>query len=154
MINEKENFQNTWPYKPNYFLGNGFKQHYVDEGENNKKTIICLHGEPTWGYLYRNFIKELSKEFRIIVPDHMGFGKSETPLDKNYTLKTHVENLSNLIKYLKINNIYFVGQEHTDMKKIIVMICLMRMKENMIMFIHLLIINMVKKKLQKLYEIV
>ena len=80
MINETENFQNTWPYRPNYFEGNGFKQHYVDEGENNKKTIICLHGEPTWGYLYRNFIKELSKEFRIIVPDHMGFGKSETPL--------------------------------------------------------------------------
>ena len=111
MINEKENFQNTWPYRPYYFEGNGFKQHYVDEGENNKKTIICLHGEPTWGYLYRNFIKELSKEFRIIVPDHMGFGKSETPLDKDYTLKTHVENLSNLIKYLRIENIYFVGQD-------------------------------------------
>ena len=41
----------------------------------------------------------------------MGFGKSETPLDKDYTLKTHVENLSNLIKYLRIENIYFVGQD-------------------------------------------
>ncbi len=111
MINERENFQKTWPYKPKFFLGNGFKQHYVDEGKHNKKTIICLHGEPTWGYVYRNFIKELSNDFRVIVPDHMGFGKSETPLDKDYTLKTHVENLSNLIKYLQINNIYFVGQD-------------------------------------------
>ena len=111
MIPENENFQNTWPYKPKFFLGNGFKQHYVDEGNHNEKTIICLHGEPTWGYLYRNFIEELSKDFRVIVPDHMGFGKSETPLNKNYTLKTHVENLSNLIKHLKLNNLYFVGQD-------------------------------------------
>ena len=90
MIPENENFQNTWPYKPKFILGNGFKQHYVDEGNHNEKTIICLHGEPTWGYLYRNFIKVLSKDFRVIVPDHMGFGKSETPLNKNYTLLKHM----------------------------------------------------------------
>ncbi len=97
MIDEFQTFNGTWPFKPNFFYGNGFKQHYVDEGDYNNKTIICLHGQPTWGYLYRDFVKELSKNFRVIVPDHMGFGKSETPLDKDYTLKTHVKNLSNLI---------------------------------------------------------
>ena len=111
MIDEFQTFNGKWPFKPNFFYGNGFKQHYVDEGDHNNKTIICLHGQPTWGYLYRNFVKELSKNFRVIVPDHMGFGKSETPLDKDYTLKTHVENLSNLIESLKINNLYFVGQD-------------------------------------------
>ena len=70
-----------------------------------------LHGEPTWGYIYRKFIPALSKENRIIVPDHMGFGKSETPQDKEYTLKTHVENLSNLIEFLDLKNITFVGQD-------------------------------------------
>ena len=51
MIEAKENFNNTWPFNPNFFSGNGFKQHYVDEGKENNKVILCLHGEPTWGYI-------------------------------------------------------------------------------------------------------
>ena len=111
MIEAKENFNNTWPFKANFFSGNGFKQHYVDEGKENKKVILCLHGEPTWGYIYRHFIRELSKDFRVVVPDLMGFGKSETPKNKEYSLKTHVENLENLVNYLELENIYFVGQD-------------------------------------------
>ncbi len=111
MIDQLQDFNGTWSFKANFYHGNGFKQHYVDEGSENKKTILCLHGEPTWGYIYRNFIKKLSSEFRVIVPDLMGFGKSETPLSKEYSLKTHVENLENLINYLELNNIYFVGQD-------------------------------------------
>ena len=111
MIKASETFQGTWPFLPNFFDGNGFLQHYVDEGPRLAKPIILLHGEPTWGYLYRKFIPELSKTYRIVVPDMMGFGKSETPQDREYTLKTHVENLSSLIKYLKLNDITFVGQD-------------------------------------------
>ena len=44
MIEAKENFNNTWPFNPNFFSGNGFKQHYVDEGKENDKIILCLHG--------------------------------------------------------------------------------------------------------------
>ena len=111
MINAKETFNGSWPFKPNFFKGNGFSQHFVDEGPRDASPIIMLHGEPTWGYIYRKFIPALSKENRIIVPDHMGFGKSETPQDKEYTLKTHVENLSNLIEFLDLKNITFVGQD-------------------------------------------
>ena len=111
MINANETFEGTWPFAPKYFYGNGFQQHYVDEGSKNAETIICLHGEPTWGYIYRNFIPQLSDKYRIIVPDMMGFGKSETPQNKEYTLKTHVENLGNLIKYLDLKSITFVGQD-------------------------------------------
>ena len=63
MIDANENFNGTWPFKPNFFTGNGFKQHFIDEGKNNEKIIFFLHGEPTWGYVYREFIKKLSKEF-------------------------------------------------------------------------------------------
>ena len=111
MIDAKETFNGSWPFKPNFFKGNGFSQHFVDEGPRDASPIIMLHGEPTWGYIYRKFIPALSKENRIIVPDHMGFGKSETPQDKEYTLKTHVENLSNLIEFLDLKNITFVGQD-------------------------------------------
>ena len=111
MIKASETFEGTWPFTPNFFEGNGFLQHYIDEGPQQANPIILLHGEPTWGYLYRKFIPELSKKYRVIVPDMMGFGKSETPQDKEYTLKTHVENLSGLIDYLKLNSITFVGQD-------------------------------------------
>ena len=111
MIKASETFEGTWPFLPNFFDGNGFLMHYVDEGPRQANPIILLHGEPTWGYLYRKFIPELSKSYRIVVPDMMGFGKSETPQDKEYTLKTHVENLSGLIDYLKLNNITFVAQD-------------------------------------------
>ena len=63
MIEAKENFNNTWPFNPNFFFGNGFKQHYVDEGKENNKVILCLHGEPT-GDIYidillKNYQKSL-----------------------------------------------------------------------------------------------
>ena len=111
MIKASETFEGTWPFLPNFFDGNGFKMHYVDVGPRQANPIILLHGEPTWGYLYRKFIPELSKSYRVVVPDMMGFGKSETPQDKEYTLKTHVENLSRLIDNLKLTNITFVGQD-------------------------------------------
>ena len=111
MIEASETFEGTWPFLPNFFDGNGFKMHYVDVGPRQANPIILLHGEPTWGYLYRKFIPELSKSYRVVVPDMMGFGKSETPQDKEYTLKTHVENLSRLIDNLKLTNITFVGQD-------------------------------------------
>ena len=111
MIDQNETFKGSWPFQPNFFLGNGFKQHYVDEGPNGTETLVFLHGEPTWGYIYRNFIKEFSKNFRVVVPDHMGFGKSETPQDKVYTLRTHTENLAALIKHLDLENITLIGQD-------------------------------------------
>jgi pimeloyl-ACP methyl ester carboxylesterase len=109
MIPEHETFSGTWPFVPRYFEGNGFRMHYVDEGDG--EPIICLHGEPTWGYLYRRFIPPLSKANRVVVPDHMGFGKSETPRDREYSLKTHVENLARLIDELDLKNITFVIQD-------------------------------------------
>jgi len=72
---------------------------------------VCLHGEPTWGYLYRHMIDPLAEHGRVIVPDHMGFGKSETPHDKAYTLQTHTENLVGLIEHLDLKNITFVIQD-------------------------------------------
>ena len=109
MIPANETFNGTFPFKPNFFGGQGFKMHYVDEGAG--EVIICLHGQPTWGYLYRNFIPTLSKKYRVIVPDYMGFGKSETPKDKPYTFQSHVENLAALIEHLDLNDITIVCQD-------------------------------------------
>jgi cis-3-alkyl-4-acyloxetan-2-one decarboxylase len=109
MISSHETFGGTWPFAPRFFDGNGFRLHYVEEGSG--QPIICLHGEPTWGYLYRRFIPPLSQSHRVIVPDHMGSGKSGTPRDRPYTLKTHVENLAGLIGALDLHDITFVIQD-------------------------------------------
>ena len=109
MIPANETFVGTFPFAPHFNEANGFKMHYVDEGEG--EVVMCLHGEPTWGYLYRNFIPQLSKSYRVIVPDHMGFGKSETPKDRDYVFATHVENLINFIDDLGLKDITFVIQD-------------------------------------------
>ena len=109
MIPKDETFNGTWPFQPHFCEAAGFSQHYVDIGEG--EVIICLHGEPTWGYLYRNMIPPLAENNRVIVPDHMGFGKSETPLDREYTLKSHTENLSALIDELSLDQVTFVMQD-------------------------------------------
>ena len=111
MIPADETFDGTWPFNPHFSSAAGFRQHYVDEGPKEGEVVICLHGEPTWGYLYRNFIPPLSQQYRVIVPDHMGFGKSETPPDRVYTLQTHVENLEKLIDDLDLTDSTFVCQD-------------------------------------------
>lgn len=63
---------------------------------------MCLHGEPTWGYLYRWFIPVLASTHRVVGPNHMGFGKSETPQDREYTLRSHAENLIALVQELDL----------------------------------------------------
>ena len=109
MIAEDETFDGTWPFAPFFFGGAGFKQHYVIEGGGD--PILLLHGEPTWGYLYRHFIPPLSRYGTVVVPDHMGFGKSETPQDRRYEIRDHVDNLEALIDHLAMEDITIVGQD-------------------------------------------
>lgn len=109
MIAADETFDGTWPFRPHFHDGAGFRMHYVDEGGGD--PIVCLHGEPTWGYLYRKFIPRLARLGRVVVPDHMGFGKSATPQDREYTIRAHADNLESLLDHLRLTNITFVAQD-------------------------------------------
>lgn len=109
MIDAHETFDGTWPFEPHFFDGNGFRQHYVDEGDGD--AIVCVHGEPTWGYLYRRFIPRLARHGRVIVPDHMGFGKSETPQDRDYSIRDHADHLERLLLELDVTNVTLVMQD-------------------------------------------
>ena len=114
MIPADETFDGTWPYEPHFFAGSGFRQHFIDvnnAGADAADVIVCVHGEPTCGYLYRNFIPRLSKLGRVIVPDHMGFGKSETPQERDYSIRDHADNLERLLLVLDVRNITFVMQD-------------------------------------------
>ncbi|WP_405160156.1 alpha/beta fold hydrolase [Nocardia sp. NBC_01499] len=110
MIRSDETFDGTWPYRARYTEAAGFRQHYVDEGPPEaRETLVLLHGEPTWGYLWRHLIDPLARSHRVVVPDHMGFGKSATPPDSDYLALNHVDNLETLlIDVLDLNRITLV----------------------------------------------
>ncbi len=87
-----ETFDGTWPFRARFTDVAGFRMHYVDEGAG-PETLLLLHGEPTWGYLFRRQIPTWASMARVIAPDHMGFGKSAAPQDRTYWLQDHVDNL-------------------------------------------------------------
>lgn len=108
MIQPHETFNQSFPYAPHYTEAPGFRMHYVEEGPSEGNVVLCLHGEPTWGYLFRHLIQVLRPNYRVIVPDHMGFGKSETPKNRSYWLQDHIDNLERLVLALELRNITLV----------------------------------------------
>ncbi|MBI4380475.1 MAG: alpha/beta fold hydrolase [candidate division NC10 bacterium] len=102
-----ETFDGTFLFAPHYADINGFEMHFVDEGRG--EPIVLVHGDPTWGYLYRTFIPILSQRRRCIVPDHMGMGKSGVPQDPYpYRLRHHVANLEALLLHLELHEMTLV----------------------------------------------
>jgi|ERR1700691_816943 haloalkane dehalogenase len=83
--------------------------HYVDEGQG--PTILLLHGNPTWSYLYRDVIKALRGECRLVAPDYPGFGMSKAPSNYAFTPQEHSEAVSALIQRLALTNLVLVVQD-------------------------------------------
>lgn len=100
-------------FKPNYVEIGGLRMHYVDEGEGENETVLMLHGEPSWSYLYRKMIPMVVlADCRVIAPDLIGFGKSDKPVDREtYTYQNHVDWLTDFIQKLDLRNITLVGQD-------------------------------------------
>lgn len=93
-------------------LEDGLRLHYLDEGSVNKPTVLLLHGEPSWSYLYRKMIPVLSNNFRVIAPDLIGFGKSDKLIDKkDYSYQKHIDWISTFIKQLNLENIILFCQD-------------------------------------------
>ena len=100
--------RDRWPYAPHYANVNGWRMHYVDEGEGD--PVVLLHGNPTWGFLYRDMIAPLvSSGRRVIVPDMIGFGLSEKPTrEQALCLDGHTANLTALMRQLDLKRITLV----------------------------------------------
>lgn len=85
-----------YPFEDRYVrLGDGTTMHYVEWGGGwRKPTVLLLHGNPMWSFLYRDWIRPLSKVARVVAIDHVGFGRSDHPTDPRYhTLERHIRNL-------------------------------------------------------------
>jgi len=107
-----------WPYVPQYVDDlpgyDGLRVHYVDDGPKDAtRVFLCLHGQPTWAYLYRKMIPIFTASgARVIAPDWLGFGRSDKPVeDADYTFDFHRNMMLALIKRLDLQNITLVVQD-------------------------------------------
>lgn len=99
-------------FQPHYLEWRGLRAHYLDEGKG-ERTYLCLHGNPTWSYLYRRVIPPLvASGARVVAPDLIGFGRSDKPEDETmYTFAFHREYLLHVIEKLDLRNITLVVQD-------------------------------------------
>ncbi|HJR44096.1 MAG TPA: haloalkane dehalogenase [Actinomycetota bacterium] len=127
-----------YSYEPHYveLQGDlsGLRMHYVDEGTG--APILMLHGEPTWAYLYRKMIPGLAEGGRVIVPDLIGFGRSDKPTDRDwYSYDRHVDSIAQLISLLDLSDVTLVVQDWGGPIGLRVAV------ENKDRFAHLVILN-------------
>ncbi len=101
-----------YQFAPHWFdQPSGLRMHYVDEGAGDA-TFLCLHGQPSWSYLYRKMIPVLARAGRVIAPDLLGFGKSDKPVEQSvYTFDFHRQSLVELIRHLDLRHVTLVCQD-------------------------------------------
>ncbi|HXE91592.1 MAG TPA: alpha/beta fold hydrolase [Terriglobales bacterium] len=98
-----------YPFRTASVTVHGKRMSYVDEGAGDAPPIVLLHGNPTWSFLYRNVIPRLTGRYRVIAPDHVGFGLSEKPDNlAYYTLERHIANFTALVEALGLKKITLV----------------------------------------------
>ena len=90
----------------------GLRLHYLDEGNKNRPTVLLLHGEPSWSYLYRKMIPVLADKFRVIAPDLIGFGKSDKLVSKqDYSYQKHMDWITTFIRELNLKKVILFCQD-------------------------------------------
>ena len=103
-----------WSYAPRYVELDGLRMHYVDEGPRDAAvTALCLHGQPSWAYLYRKMIPVFTAAgLRVVAPDLIGFGRSDKPEDEAwYTFDQHRQLLLQFVERLDLRNVLLVVQD-------------------------------------------
>ncbi len=107
-----------YAYEPNYIEvpsseGETLRIHYIDEGPLDASTVLLIHGEPSWSYLYRKMIPLIvNAGYRVVAPDLVGFGRSDKPSDRNnYSYQRHVDWMMAWLEKLNLNGITLVCQD-------------------------------------------
>ncbi len=105
--------QRMFPWEQKAVQVNGRTIAYVDEGKQAARPVLLLHGNPTWGFLYRDFLQPLTEAgYRVIIPDWVGTGYSDhPPVDAALTLAHHIADLVSLLDQLQLRGFVIVGQD-------------------------------------------
>ena len=102
-----------FPWEQRSVVVNGRRMAYIDEGDSNARPVLLLSGNPTWGFLYGDFIAPLTAAgYRAIAPDWIGAGYSDHPrVDAALTLAHHIADLVSFLDQLKLRGFVIVGQD-------------------------------------------
>lgn len=100
-----EPFADLYPFAPHHLTANGGEMHFVDEGPRDAPVLLCVHGNPTWSFLFRRLVSAFSRDLRVVAPDHLGCGLSDQPADWSYRLADHVANLEHLVEELDLRRV-------------------------------------------------
>jgi len=97
-----------YPFESHWLDLDGLRYHYLDEGDG--EVVVAVHGNPTWSFYYRDLVKALSDDWRVVVPDHMGCGLSDKPSDDDYdyTLSRRIDDFGALMDDLDLTDINLV----------------------------------------------
>ena len=102
-----------YPFRPHYVDVEGLRIHYLDEGPAVAHPLLCLHGEPSWSYLYRKMIPVfVAAGHRVVAPDLIGFGRSDKPVRReDYTYQRHVDWMRGVLLGLDPREVTLVAQD-------------------------------------------
>ncbi len=106
---DKQCWRQHYPFTSRWATVGGHRYHYIDEGAG--EPIVCVHGNPTWSFYFRNLVRKLRNQFRVIAVDHIGCGLSDKPplTDYDYTLKNRIDDFEAFLDKLKLSrNVTFV----------------------------------------------
>jgi haloalkane dehalogenase len=106
-------FEGTFPFEARYLESGDVRLHYVDEGPREGPTLLFVHGNPTWSYMWREPIAALSRQGRRCVAfDHMGFGRSDKPPHlARYSLQAHIEHARTVVEELDLTDVTLVAHD-------------------------------------------
>lgn len=119
MSKEKEIWRPLYPFESRYFELEGFRMHYLDEqkgrnpGEPSRETLLMVHGNPTWSFLFRKVLVNFRDRYRTVAVDHLGCGLSDKPDESRYSfrLEERVADLCKLIEHLDLQRVTLIAHD-------------------------------------------
>jgi haloalkane dehalogenase len=101
--------EHLFPFKSRYLETAGSRIHYIDEGTG--PTLLFLHGNPTWSFLYRNLVLNLRDSYRCIALDYPGFGLSSPAERYDFTAEAHAQAVEGFVNELDLSDVTLMGQD-------------------------------------------
>lgn len=108
LLSKNDTFSSLYPFVSHFseIDSRGYRVHYIEEGKG--ETVLFLHGFPSWSFMYRDLILELSSDFKCIALDHLGYGFSDKPLNYKYNVENHIKNAIKFAENMKFKKFHLV----------------------------------------------